>query len=329
MPLREARPDEIPRVLRATQACRNPPYSLEEDVEQRVALMETPWGRERERLLLGLDSTGEPHTAVLVASLEGSLDGRRVRIARIGWPLIIWDVVGESTAYELVDLAAEEMRRRGHDLAVTLTSRVSLSRPPSGFTSLPSSEAACRTALPVPWPKEPRWLAAGEDPLKSVPGLRAAQTRDLDEMTAIHQEMIAGQRLRIDRGRDEWERILVARRNVQAPFWVVERDGRVEAYVLLEPEPPTLRWREHGARRGAEGLLTDLFWSALAWARGSGLQRIEGWSMPEILTVQPLYPTSDRARKKGIAALRGLDDTDPPPAFAREDECRLWELDFL
>src|SRR5262249_54490670 len=146
------------------------------------------------------------------------LDGRRVRIARIGWPLIIWDVVDERTAYELVDTAVEEMRRRGHDLAVTLTSRVSLSRPPRGFTSLPSSEAACRAALPVPWPKEPRWLAAEEDPLRSVPGLRAAEAGDLDDVASIHEEMIAGQRLRTDRGRDYWERILVARRNVQAPF---------------------------------------------------------------------------------------------------------------
>jgi len=321
VPLREARPDEIARVLRATQLC--------EDVEHRVALMETPWGREHERLLLGLDPKGEPHTAVLVASLEGALDGRRVRIARLGWPLIITDVVGEDTARELVDMAVEEARRRGHDLAVTLTSRVSISRPPHGFESLPSSEAACRTVLPVPWPKEPRWLAAGEDPLRSVPGLRAAQAGDLDDVASIHQLMVSGQRLRIDRGRPDWERILVARRNVQAPFWVIEREGRVDAYVLLEPEPPTLRWREHGARRGAEGLLTDLFWSALAWARGAQLQRIEGWCLPEILTVQPLYPTSDRARKSGIAVLRGLDDTVPPPAFAREDECRLWELDFL
>ena len=114
-----------------------------------------------------------------------------------------------------------------------------------------------------------------------------------------------------------------------APFWVIERGGRVDAYVLLGAGQPTLRWREHGARRGAEDLLVDLFWSVLAWARGAGLQRIEGWCMPEVLTVQPLYPTSDRSRKGSVPMLRALDPKTPLPDFRREDECRLWELDAI
>jgi hypothetical protein len=111
------------------------------------------------------------------------------------------------------------------------------------------------------------------------------------------------------------------------PFWVIERSGRVDAYALLQARRPTLRWREHGARRGAEDLLPDLFWSALGWARGERLQRIEGWRMPDVLTLMPLYPTSNRRRRDNLAMLRTLGPVSQPLNFAREDECRLWELD--
>ncbi|HXU11007.1 MAG TPA: hypothetical protein VN898_03515, partial [Candidatus Binatia bacterium] len=43
---------------------------------------------------------------------------------------------------------------------------------PLGFRPLPASETACRTVLPAAWPREPSWIAAGEEPEAGIPGLR-------------------------------------------------------------------------------------------------------------------------------------------------------------
>jgi hypothetical protein len=178
-----------------------------------------------------------------------------------------------------------------------------------------------------------------------VPGLRPGRPEDFDDLAAIHTEEIAGQRLRIDRDRAAWERIFLAwgaaplaggarampdpTVGARDPFWVIERSGRVDAYVLLQASPPTLRWREHGARRGAETLLADLFWSVLGRARQERLPRIEGWRMPEVLTLEPLYPTSTRRRKENLVMLKTLDPDSQAPEFEQEEDCRLWELDFV
>jgi hypothetical protein len=262
-----------------------------------------------------------------IVSLVGTLDGRRVRIARLGAPPVSPEAGGAGRADEGMAAAIEQARVAGHTLALVFTTEPGGPGALDGFRALPCSEAACRVVLPAPWPKEPAWLATGEDPLRSVPGLRPGRADDLDEIAAIHAAEGAGQRLRIDRDRGVWEQALLARGD--APFWVIETSGGVEAYILLWAGRPTVRWLEHGARQGAEGLLVDLFWAALAWARGRGLQRIEGWRMPEVLTVAPLYPTSDRSRKNNIPMLRPLAPQAPLPDFRRESECRVWELDAL
>ena len=272
----------------------------------------------------GRDGSGKPIGPLKMVSLDGSLDGRRVRIARLDVPGLVRGSGGAGEAGDLVAAVLESARVGGHSLALALTSESGGTGALDGFQPLPCSEAACRTVLPVPWPKEPEWLRAGEDPLRFVPGLRPWRPDDLEEVAAIHAETIARQRLRIDRSAETWERILRAQ---DAPFFVIESSGRVDAYVLLGAGRPTVRWREHGARRGAEDLLADLFWSVLAWARGARLQRIEGWCMPGILTVRPLYPTSDRSRKGRVPMLRTLDPRTPLPELKSEDECRLWELD--
>ena len=268
-------------------------------------------------------------------SLPGTLDGRKVRIARLDATLFSTDAGGAGRADALLEAALEEAGRTGHSLALALSPGP---EPPAGwrgFRVLPCSEAACRTVLPASWPKEPAWLRDERDPFESVPGLRLLRPDDLDDVTAIHEGMVAGQRLRVDRDPAAWRRILGARDRPGPPggeedaFFVIERNGRVEAYVALGGGRPTLRWREHGARAGAGTLLSDLFWAVLARARGAGLQRIEGWSMPEVLTLEPLYPTSDRARKTAIVMLRWLETTAAPPAFTSESECRMGELDLL
>lgn len=222
----------------------------------------------------------------------------------------------------------QEARARGSHLALGLAGPSAGRWIDAGFGPLPASETACRTLLPAAWPKEPAWLAAGEEPEAGVPGLRSFNPSDLDAVAEIHSEEIQGQVLRLDRDRRAWERILGERRT-PAPFWVIERRGRVEGYVALEAGPPTLRWREHGARPGAGDVAADLFWSALAWARKRGIPRIEGWRMPGALTLGPLYPASERRRKDRIPMLLPLALQPEPVEFAREEDCRVFELDLL
>ena len=189
--------------------------------------------------------------------------------------------------------------------------------------------------MPAPWPKEPPWLRAGDHPLDRIAGLRRGGEDDLAAIAAIHAEETAHQRLRVERDPAAWEFVLMksgmprGRGHDEDRFWVIERGGRVQAYLLLQAEPPGLRWREHGALQDARDLLADLFWCALSLARRCRLDRIEGWQMPEILTVGPLYPASQRRRKKDLVMLRSLDPAGRTPVFASEDECRLWELDAL
>lgn len=204
-----------------------------------------------------------------------------------------------------------------------------------GFRPLPASETACRTVLPAAWPREPSWIAAGEEPEAGIPGLRPFLPSDLDAVMDIHAQDVQGQVFRIDRDRRDWERVLEEFRppavpgEERAPFWVIERQGRIEGYAVLEAGSPTLRWREHGARRDAEGAAVDLFWGALAWARRRSVARIEGWWMPGALTLGPIYPASDRRRKDRVPVVLPLVRDLPTLDFAREEDCRICEIDVL
>ncbi|HKB07594.1 MAG TPA: hypothetical protein VKF61_04870 [Candidatus Polarisedimenticolia bacterium] len=310
MRFRDADRDEIERVLAG----------------RHIGLLDSARGGAHESLLVGCDENGRIRVALRLRSLPGTLDGRAVRIAHL---TDAFPVDGPSGADEAADLRREALRQAresGHALAIEIMKVAGESPGLQGFRALPCSEAACRTRLPVPWPKEPPWLRAGEEAPGRVPGLRPGHPGDIDALAGIHAEEIAAQRLRVDRPRDLWDRFVLAR-DRSSPFWVIDRGKGVEAYVLLRTEGPTLRWCEHGARRGSEELLADLFWCALGWGRARGLQRIEGWRLPEILTVEPLYPTSDRQRKTDVVMLMPLDPSAPFPDLAREGDCRLWELD--
>jgi len=333
--VRDARRDEIERVLRAARSGRGGGPALDDSIAFDRALLESPWGREHERFVVGCDGEGRLLAALKLRSLEGALDGRPVRIAHVEAAFPLGDTGGPELFAELRDETLRQAHGRGHALAILIPPAGGADLASHGFRALPCSETACRTFLPAPWPKEPAWLRAGESAFGRVPGLRPGRPEDIDDLAAIHTEEIAGQRLRTDRDRGAWEQIFLARGvpgrpgGARDPFWVIERGGRVEAYVLLQALPPMLRWREHGARRGAETLLADLFWSALGRARQERLPRIEGWRMPEVLTLEPLYPTSTRRRKVNLAMLKMLDPVSPAPKLEREDDCRLWELDLV
>ncbi len=335
MQVRDASRDEIVSLLTGAHAVWGRGGAVADFVAFHLALADSSWGREHSRYLVGADDTGRPVSALRIDSLAGRLDDRPVRIAEMGALFTVPEARGRGHASALLDQALEEARRAGHDLAMLVSSITQSLYGRAGFGPLPASETACRTAMPAPWPKEPAWLRAGDDPLDRIAGLRRGGEDDLAAIAAIHAQETAQQRLRIERDPAAWEFALMkagmprGRGRDEDRFWVIERGGRVQAYVLLQAEPPTLRWREHGALPDARDLLADLFWCALSLARRRRLDRIEGWHVPGILTLGPLYPASQRRRKTDRVMLRSLDPALRVPAFANEDECRLWELDAL
>jgi len=325
--------DEIESVLTAAHAVWGRGLGLDDFLAFHLALADSPRGRAHTHYLAGADDAGHPHSALRIDSHTGRLDGARVSIALLGMLFTIPEARGRGHASVLVEQALEHARRTGHDLAMLVSKMPQSLYGRLGFRALPASEVACRSVLPAPWPAEPAWLRAGEDPIGHIAGLRPGVEGDVAAIAAIHAGETAGQRLRIERDADSWEfdllkaRMPRGRTREMDRFWVIEREGRVDAYVLLQAEPPTLRWREHGALPEARALLADLFWCALSLARRRRLERIEGWLMPEVLTLGPLYPASQRDRKTNLVMLRPLDEAGPPAVFAREVECRLWELD--
>lgn len=333
MQARDASRDEMVRVLRATHGLWGRGRGLDDYLALNLTMMESPWGREHGRFLVASDEAGGVPAALRSWRHPGVLDGRPIRIARLDGVFTFPEARGRGHASRLAGAAIDRARAEGCDLILLVAEGGAGLWTRLGFRALPASETACRTVLPAPWPREPAWVAAGVDPAGWSPGVRPGRPEDLDAIADLHREEVSGQKFRVERGRDAWEQLLLKRDlrrrfgGEEAPFWVSENQGRLDAYVLLEAAPPTLRWREHGARRGAEGGLADLFWCALAWARRRGLQRIEGWRMPGALTLGPLYPASERRRRDGIPMVLPLHPGVAPPAGAREDDCRVFELD--
>ncbi len=258
------------------------------------------------------------------------LDGREVSLAILS---------GSDAPAGTVEQALNDARSEGCALALLILN-VDLSNLDAagglspGFILLPASEAACYARMPVPWPKEPKWVEAGESE-EAVPALRPARRTDLDALAAIHDASTAGQRFRILRARPLWERILRAPKargpasgGRAARVDVIQRGSTAVAYAVLEETPAALLWREHGAAPGESDRLVDLFWVALARARRAGLLRLEGWQFPPVVAAQGLYPVARRARASPALLLRSLDPALDLPTFTDEDECRVGALDL-
>jgi hypothetical protein len=257
-------------------------------------------------------------------ALHGVLDGRDVRVAGIGGPF-------PATA-AAVDRARRALQAaRGFDLALLFASSGAPSFEPLGLLPLPAAEAACRTRMPVPWPKEPAWVEGG-DPFASVAGLRPFRPDDRPALSAIHEASARG-RFFLRRDAAGWDRVLAgagpggprAARGRQV--WVIDAGGGAEAYVILDAGPEALRWREHGARPGAEARLVDFFWAALSAGRRAGARRLEGWHLPPAVTAASLYPVSRRARAEGLPMIGGLDPAIAIPVLRSEEDCPIGELD--
>jgi len=258
------------------------------------------------------------------------LDGREASLAILS---------GSHAASGAVEQALDAARSEGCVLAL-LVSSVDLSNLdaaggiPPGFVLLPASEAACYARMPVPWPKEPKWVEAGE-PEEAVPGLRPARPADLDALAAIHDASIAPQRFRVLRDRPLWGRILRAPNAPRSAsgrqssrVLVIVKGSTAVAYAVLEETPAALVFKEHGAEAGNSDCLVDLFWVVLARARRAGLRKIEGWHLPPAVASQALYPVARRARTSPALLLRSLDPALDLPAFTDEDECRVGVLDL-
>jgi hypothetical protein len=258
--------------------------------------------------------------APLVA-LAGVLEGRVVRVAGIAG--------ASSKAAAPARRTLEQARQRGFEIALLFSAPGATPFEPLGYRPLPSMEAACRTRMPVPWPKEPAWVA-GDDPFTAVEGLRPFGPQDREALEAIHETSARG-RFRLRRDAPGWDRALagLVPGGVEGGggrhAWVIDAGSGVEAYLVLDPSPEGLRWSEHGARPGAERRLIDLFWAALSLGRRIGARRLEGWLMPKELA--DLYPISRRRRALDLPMIRVLDPALAWPDLRGEDDCPLGELD--
>lgn len=324
MRVRPAGRGEIEQVLGESHAIWSRGLDLAAYTSFNLAQMESPWGRERYRFLVGVDEGGAILAALKLYTLPALCEGRAVRVAGIGAVFTPPARRGRGHASELLERALEGVRSEGYGLALLFSEIGEEFYAARGFKRLPASEVACKTTLPAPWPHEPAWVR-GPDLVRSLPGLRPFRDEDLEALIEIHDGEDAGRRFRIERDRSAWEQILL--KMGPGLFWVVEEKGRVAAYALLEENPGTLRWREHGARPEASDRLADLFWCALARARVRGLPRLEAWFLPVEVTGRPLYPVARRRRDDPVAMVRPLDPALSIPAFENEEECLLWELD--
>jgi GNAT superfamily N-acetyltransferase len=333
MRIGEADRNQIEAILGQSYAVWSDGLNLADYVAFNLAQMESAWGRERYRFLAGWNEAGELLSSLKLFSLPASLDGRPVRVAGIGAVFTPADRRGKGHAAALVEGALVRARESGCELALLMSEIGGDFYARLGFTALPAQEAACLAFLPVPWPKEPGWVADG-DPFSQVEGLRPYVEVDRDAVIALREAAAAGQRFHLRRDRPAWDQALFKatlgqglRSDGPLRIWVVERGGTVRAYVILKEARAGLSWREHGAAAGDESCLIDLFWSSLAHARRCNLGRIDAWQLPDAIAERRLYPVARRPLRDPVIMTRALDPSRPVPAFTAPEECRISWLD--
>jgi GNAT superfamily N-acetyltransferase len=331
--VRDADRGEFESVLRLSHEVWGDGMSLDDYIRFNIAQTGTAWGLKRYRVLAGVEADGAVACSMKLFSLPVELDGRPALVAGVGAVFTHPGRRGRGLALELVEGALARARTLGHEAALLMSEIGGDYYARIGFGVLPAAEAGCLPFLPVPWPGEPAWLRGGNIP-GTQPGLRPYKPEDLDALVLIHEEATRGQRFRLLRDRAAWEHLLVKlslghrlRRDGEDLIWVVERGGEVAAYAVLKETRAALLWKEHGARLGAEEALADLFWSALAHARVMGVNRLDAWHLPAIVTTRRLYPIAVRPQRDPVVMMRFLDARHPPPAFAAPEECRISWLD--
>src|SRR5260221_2303827 len=298
------------------------------------ALKDSDWGRRNYRFLIGRDDSGGLLSSLQLYTLHGVLDARPLRIAGVGALFTPPARRGQGHAAALLERALALAASEGAGVALLVSEIGAAWYEKRGFRALPATEAACRARMPAPWPKEPQWVGTG-DPLIAVPGLRPGRPDDLEALVAIHQAAISGQRFRMERDRADWDYALLKsalahklRGDGEEQLLVIEEGGPIAAYALLKQMPEALRWKEHGARPGSEAPSLDLFWCALALARRSGKERVEGWFLPPAPEAgRAYYPIARRGRAVPAVIWRALDPATELPRLPDEEEGRVFELD--
>jgi len=330
----EAGPDEMTAVLARSHEVWGEGMSLDDYTRFNLALKDSDWGRKNYRFLIARDDSGGLLSSLKLYNFRTALDGRPLRTAGIGALFTPPDRRGQGHAAALLEEALRRAGGEGAALALLVSEIGASWYEKRGFRTLPATEAACRARMPAPWPKEPQWVGAG-DPFMAVPGLRPGRPDDLEALVAIHQTAISGQRFRMERDRAAWDYALLksalahrVRGDGEEQLLVIEEGGPVAAYAFLKQMPEALRWKEHGTRPGSEARSIDLFWCALALARRSGKERVEGWFLPPAPAAGgAYYPIARRTRTLPAVMARALDTAIDLPRFTDEEECRVFELD--
>jgi GNAT superfamily N-acetyltransferase len=295
-----------------------------------VAQRRSRWARKRYRFLVGEAEDGTLLAGLKWYAFPAAIDGEARSAMGLGAVFTPKEVRGRGHASVLVEAALERGAAQGYDLALLMSEIGAPFYERLGFRTLPAEEAACLPFLPVPWPAEPAWVAAGEP----AGGLRPFATGDLDALVAIREEGTRDRRFRLRRDRLAWEQVLLKIELLKTfqpdrphRVRVVERQGVVVAYAAWRRERAAIRWLEHGARGGADDALAGLFFTALREAREAGVNRLEAWHLPEDVSAPRLYPIAVRPRRDPVVMVRGLNPGRPVPEFRTAAECRLSWLD--
>lgn len=341
MRVRDAGPGEMEAILRASHAVWSEGMTLDDYVAFNLEQRGSPWGRARYRFLVG-EEGGALVAALKLFALRGTLDGRAIAIAGLGAVFTPPAARGRGHGRGMVDQALTIARAGGAEVALLMSEIGPGLYLRSGFEEIPALEAGCLPYLPAPWPGEPAWLREERTPETAIAGLRPFDPGDLDALVAIHEEAGRGQRFRLHRDGPAWEQAILRAAllkrflgGLDDRILVIEapaREGgaaKVLAYVVLREASGGLEWREHGARLGAEERLVDLFWTAIARARRLGVNRIDAWQFPAIVTTRRLYPIAVRPLREPAIMLRRLDPDLPAFAFGGPEECRLSWLDLF
>ena len=295
------------------------------------------WARDHYRFLVALDVDGTLLASLKWFTFPAVIDGRPARVSGIGAVYTPPERRRQGHAAALIEATLLRARERGDDAALLMSEIGGAYYERLGFVALPADEEGCLPFLPVPWPAVPAWAADGAaDPRRHVEGLRPMLPGDLPALAAMHDRPDGAARFRLRRDASGWEQALLRIEAFQRMWpdqphrlWVVERRGEPVAYAVLRDVPRGMQWREHGAVPGEEERLVDLFWVALAAARGRGVNRIDAWRFPEVVAARRLYPVARRPQRQVVIMLRGLQEARPLPEFTSAEECRISWLDLF
>jgi predicted N-acetyltransferase YhbS len=332
MRVRDADRETIAAVLRRSHEVWGEGLTVEDYITFNLEQKGTAWGRERYRFLVA-EEGGAIVAAMKLYTLPAVIDGRPLRVAGVGAVFTLPEHRGRGHGRRIVEAALASATALGHDVALLMSEIDGAYYERLGFRSLPALEAGCLPFLPMPWAGEPAWLAEG-DPAAHVDGLRPFRPDDLEALVAIREEATRGQRFRLRRDRPAWEQALFKaglRERLAGTggdrIWVVERGGTIDAYVALRDGHGAVQWREHGGRLGAEEALADLFWFSLGHARRLGVNRLDAWHLPAIVTTGRRYPIALRPQRNPVIMVLSLHPGRATPEFAAAEDCRLSWLD--